>query len=365
MRKFLFFFVSVLLMVFLVSAVDFIPQGDIEGLGIRNIQNFTNITSYQLCDFGGFCSNVSNLASGGASGDITAVLTPDNYLLGGATSGSVSLTVNQSFLNSTIDDRAVAGSGSANCSVSGSCSSVVYTTDLDNGSIIRTHNTSWILANQGYNSTEEIQDAMGSVLDGPQSGILVEYVDLQNYWQFTLWANITRDAELDNSTVIRTHNTSWITSNQNNLYNTSQQIWDNVINGSVILEHNISWITSNQDNLYNSSQEIWDNVINGTLIQEGNVSWITANQNNLYNSSFEMIASTTGSVNSTSWDRTGTTVILANTGDSLGVGTVSPGEKLTVSGSYNLSSSSGRECYSNATCSLICTSSTTKFTVCD
>ena len=55
----------------------------------------------------GNCSN----ASGSGSGDITAVLTSGSYLTGGASTGSVSLLLNETFLNITIDARATGGGG--------------------------------------------------------------------------------------------------------------------------------------------------------------------------------------------------------------------------------------------------------------
>ncbi len=44
-----------------------------------------------------------------------------------------------------------------------------------------------------------------------------------------------------------------------------------------------------------------------------------------------------GDINSTSWNRTGTKVFLANIGDNVGIGTTSPGMKLVVAGNVNIS----------------------------
>ncbi len=51
-----------------------------------------------------------------------------------------------------------------------------------------------------------------------------------------------------------------------------------------------------------------------------------------HNTSAEMIAATDGKVNSTSWNRTGTDVYLANSGDNVGIGITTPSQELTVSG---------------------------------
>ena len=49
------------LSVSLVSSVDFIPQGNIEGLGIRRIHNFTNISADLFCDDGDNCATILEL----------------------------------------------------------------------------------------------------------------------------------------------------------------------------------------------------------------------------------------------------------------------------------------------------------------
>ena len=54
------------------------------------------------------------------------------------------------------------------------------------------------------------------------------------------------------------------------------------------------------------------------------------------NSSAEMIAATTGNINSTSWNRFMSFVFLANVGDFVGIGTETPSTKLEVAGNVTI-----------------------------
>ena len=62
--KYLFYLICLILLITLVSAVVFIPNGNIEGLGIRSIRNFTNISADKFCDNSEFCGNVSQFLRG-------------------------------------------------------------------------------------------------------------------------------------------------------------------------------------------------------------------------------------------------------------------------------------------------------------
>jgi len=98
--------VVILMFAFIVSAVDFIPQGDINLKDVYIIKNW-NISS---CGEGelvaGIFSNGSwnCTATGAGSGDITGVLTPGDYLIGGCESGTCSIYQNETQLNATIND---------------------------------------------------------------------------------------------------------------------------------------------------------------------------------------------------------------------------------------------------------------------
>ena len=70
----------------------------------------TTINGTDICVSTGQC--LSDGAN--ASGDITAVNTDGNYLTGGALTGAVSLLVNETYLNATIDSRAGSGNSSWN-----------------------------------------------------------------------------------------------------------------------------------------------------------------------------------------------------------------------------------------------------------
>ncbi len=67
MRKpFLFAFV-LFLMCLIVAASDFIPQGDVNGMGIRGLKNITNISSSKYCTLNGStCYTIEQLAAAGS-----------------------------------------------------------------------------------------------------------------------------------------------------------------------------------------------------------------------------------------------------------------------------------------------------------
>jgi len=185
---------------------------------------------------------------------------------------------------------------------------------MDNATLIRDYNTSWITANQGYNTTAEIwtiADNGTFQYAGDLSGNIDNGSIIREY--NTSWISDNIGGSMDNATLIRDYNTSWITANQG--YNTSAEIWaiadngtfqyagdlsGNIDNGSIIREYNTSWITANQG--YNTSAEIWAVINNG--------SWV--------NRSGDIM--------------TGDLSVLNN----ISIGTTTPTQKLHVEGSANI-----------------------------
>jgi hypothetical protein len=160
---------------------------------------------------------------------------------------------------------------------------------LGNESVIRTNNISWCPASG--NSSQDIWNTFNSTIlydfnvsklmsgggDNPTNATIV-----------IAWTQIT---ELQNDTIIRAINTSWITANQNNLYNTSQQIWTNVLNSTILYDYNKTWITV-ENNPTNATINIplsqvtdWEN---GSIIRVMNTSWIVRNENNPTNATITL-----------------------------------------------------------------------------
>ena len=90
------------------------PQDDINLrdtysiIGAKNINTTYNITADLFCDENGYCANVStlNTSGGGGSGDITEVnTTATSGLQGGGTTGGLSLSINDTWINTRIDAR--------------------------------------------------------------------------------------------------------------------------------------------------------------------------------------------------------------------------------------------------------------------
>jgi len=67
--------IGIILLVTLVYSSELIPQGAINGVGLRKIYNFTNVSTDRVCDDLGTCINTSKLID---SDDLDAVNTSDN-----------------------------------------------------------------------------------------------------------------------------------------------------------------------------------------------------------------------------------------------------------------------------------------------
>lgn len=122
---------------------------------------------------------------------------------------------------------------------------------LENGTIIRDSNTTWITTNQNTNNSGEI---WANIIEANNS---------------LLYRN-----DLDNSSLIRAGNTTWITENQNtnssvdikNIFGNSSNITFDSTNGVHILNITCEQITGSSglcdgSDDGNNSQELWDNLI--------------------------------------------------------------------------------------------------------
>ena len=150
-------------------------------------------------------------------------------------------TWNQLVANNLYADISVVDTTIGNCSSAYSCDVVVYS-----------DNTSWITDNQltytSDNATWNQLVANGLYADISVSGDNTSWSQLvaEGLFPQTSWTNLTFDAEADGKyvqtsysnvtyedelvTYITTSNSTWITENQNNLYNTSSEIFDAVNN---------------------------------------------------------------------------------------------------------------------------------------
>ncbi len=188
-------FLTVFFLVLLVSfvfAVDFTPQGDVNLRDTYSVVNAVNV-------------NVTTIYLNGTlltiGGDITAVNTNGPYLTGGAASGDVSLLLNDSYLNTTIDARDsdttyTAGSG---LNLAGTVFSLLWQS---------LSNFTDDLGNRGYNSL----------------------------------SNFSNDIDLINSTY--GNNTYILQSNEANLNVNSSEYWDGLNSPSDITGLGDSQITS-------------------------------------------------------------------------------------------------------------------------
>ncbi|KKL20068.1 hypothetical protein LCGC14_2459160, partial [marine sediment metagenome] len=88
-----------------------------------------------------------------------------------------------------------------------------------------------------------------------------------------------------------------------------------------------AWNLANNDTSATLSQ-LSTNITRGDLITPDNTSWITSNQN--LNTTTEMISATTGKVNSTSWNNTGTAIVTADQEKNVGIGTAVPDSKFHI-----------------------------------
>ncbi len=110
-----------LIMIPIVYATQFTPQGDINLRSTYSIINAVDINATRFFGDGSGLTGVNG--SGNGSGTVTSVSTDDYYLTGGPITSTGTITFNESILNTTIDARG----GTGNCSVQDSCSQVLYT----------------------------------------------------------------------------------------------------------------------------------------------------------------------------------------------------------------------------------------------
>ncbi len=102
----------------------------------------------------------------------------------------------------------------------------------------------------------------------------------------------------------------------------------------IVKQNNVNSIPLIQGNFSSGNVGIGTTAPNYTLDVLGNV-----NAYDLLINGSSISSSVSGTVNSTAWNRTGTDVYLANTGDSVGIGTTSPNANLDVRGNVSVNTS--------------------------
>ena len=196
MRKSLVAFFVVLLLVSLVSAVDWTPQGDINLRNIYGIESVTtiNITGF-LC-FNESCFNATNL-SASTGGDMTTVIGSDG-VQGGATSGVAILYtnwtrhnevyINNSIFNRTVSESVNYTSVDGNLSIDSGSNVITWLIDLitkaselanDMGWVNSTIIQGWI----GSNSTADrtyTDDSISSNITALDIGQYATNTDVEN-----------------------------------------------------------------------------------------------------------------------------------------------------------------------------------------
>lgn len=211
--------------------------------------------------------------------------------------------------------------------ITGCIENALVAADLNNATIIREYNGSWVLANQAYNTTAEINTAVDNTtisrtydklfnttaeINTAMNNVTIvrSYDKLFNTTgeintavnnatiSRTYDKHFNTTAEmglaLNNGTIIRDYDTSWITSNQN--YGTLASIWVVADNGTFYYASNpdgyiTSFSDTNASTACSGGNVLFGNGTcgpvsqgavdhdNATIIRDYNTSWVTSNQN--------------------------------------------------------------------------------------
>ena len=108
MKKILIYLITIIMLCSIAFATS--NQYDNVNYNEYNLTNATAVRSNFFCNATN-CYNIADFLTGGGSGDITAVVTDGIYLFPGGTSGDVTINLNETKLNNTIDLRSVSGGG--------------------------------------------------------------------------------------------------------------------------------------------------------------------------------------------------------------------------------------------------------------
>jgi len=152
-----------------------------------------------------------------------------------------------------------------NCTLEGSCPLGTYDTELQNGSIVRSQNTSWITSNQNYNTTKNMQDAIN------QSTYYYDINTNRSYY----WDNLNSPSDIGSDDI--TDDGTWITPTNNNaqelaINESKLNITDQRYNDTAFVISTNSSMKAYADSLTgtgNSTADIWAAVNNGTFVYIG------------------------------------------------------------------------------------------------
>jgi uncharacterized protein YegP (UPF0339 family) len=151
-------------------------------------------------------------------------------------------------------------------------------------SLIKYSNTSWILNNQDYNDSSEMQLATNDSTLVYDIDVLWDNLDGHP----TVFGNTTAEIQsaMNYSSIIKYTNTSWLLLNQG--YNTSRQMQIAINDSFMTYNFGVLWtnVVGRPTNLGNTTAQIRDAGNYSSTIRYSNTSWILSNQG--YNTSAQM-----------------------------------------------------------------------------
>jgi len=205
MKKHYFFLISALLLISIVSAIPFIPNGDVWLMNVYSVVNAKNVTSGLFIGNGSLPYNTCNDqeimfyntslvgwqcgSSSVGSGDITAVSTNGRFLIGGTDSGAANLLLNTTAFNDTYDSRYSGGAGAADGNASSICNNNEVLLGQDSTTCVNINDTidDRDTDTDTWNKTDDFNAYYSQDLDGNSTA------DFNSYYSQDLDGNSTDD----------------------------------------------------------------------------------------------------------------------------------------------------------------------------